>query len=90
MHVHVSTQNALDSCSSLGTLQLGNIDCTGLDGQSSPNTTTSVFVLTSIVSPSMAFLVLHYMATDSASNKCHVAPSHRRFAHSSSIAGMKA
>ena len=64
------------------------------------------------------FLVLHYMATDSAEewdffldtclpqctwvragsrralalhmyNKCHVAPSHRRFAHPSWIAGMK-
>ena len=49
------------------------------------------------------FLVLHYMATDSAEecagfrralalhmyNKCHVAPSHRRFAHPSWIAGIK-
>ena len=64
------------------------------------------------------FLVLHYMATDSAEewdffldnclprctwvragsrralalhmyNKCHIAPSHRRFAHPSWIAGMK-
>ena len=150
VHVHIRTQNALVSCSSLDDPQQVNIDCTGLGGHDlggfkdydicirTDKHSQSIYgpSVTPLESPGQdgthhvslvalggskamhEFLVLHYMATDSAEewdffldtclpqctwvragsrralalhmyNKCHVAPSHRRFAHPSWIAGMK-
>ena len=58
VHVHIRTQNALVSSSSLDDPQLVNIDCTGwvVMTWGVPKTTASVFVHTSTVSPSMALL----------------------------------